>query len=105
MHAPDNAKLARLFFIKKIHKTPPGIRPIVSSCGSPTEHISEFVDYWLQPHMRSLPSYIKDTTQLINELKNVHVNTMDLLVCIDVKSLYTNIPHSEGLKACLQALL
>ena len=30
---------------------------------------------------------------------------MDLLVCIDVKSLYTNIPHSEGLKACLQALL
>jgi len=102
---PENAKLARLYFLKKkkIHKSPPGIRPIVSSCGSPTEHISEFVDYWLQPHMQSLPSFIKDTTQLINELQNIHVNASDWLVCIDVKSLYTNIPHSEGLKACLQA--
>jgi len=102
---PDNAKLARLYFLKKIHKTPPGIRPIVSSCGSPTEYISEFVDYWLQPHMQSLPSYIKDTTQLINELKKLHVNASDWLVCIDVKSLYSNIPHKEGIKACYQALL
>ena len=46
------------------------------------------------PHMQSLPSFIKDTTQLLNELQGIHVNTSDWLVCI---------PHSEGKKACFQA--
>ena len=55
--------------------------------------------------MQSLPSYIEDTTQLINELKEIHINASDWLVCIDVKSLYTNIPHNEGIRACYQALL
>jgi len=41
-----------------------GIRPIVSSCNSITENISEFVDIWLQPLMRDLPSFIKDSIQL-----------------------------------------
>ena len=82
-----------------------GIRPIVSSCGSPTENISQFVDYRLQPHMKALPSYIKDTTQLINELRELSVEPDTFLVTIDVKSLYTCIPHSEGIQACTETLL
>ena len=46
------ARSARLYLLKKIHKNPMGIRPIVSSCESPTENISQFVDYWLQPIMK-----------------------------------------------------
>ena len=74
-----------------------GIRPIVSLCESATENISHFLDYWLQPIMKSLPSYIKDTSQLINELKELKVDPHSFLVTIDVKSLYTCIPHSEGI--------
>ena len=70
------------------------IRPIVSSCESPTENISQFLNYWLQPIMRNLPSYLKDTSQLINELKELSVEPNTLLVTIDVKSLYTCIPDS-----------
>ena len=29
-----------------------GIGPIVSSCNSITERISQFVDRWLQPHVK-----------------------------------------------------
>ena len=50
-----------------------GIHPIVSSCESPTENISQFIDYWLQPIMKALPSYIKDTTQLINQLSELTI--------------------------------
>ena len=104
--SPSNKiRSARLYFLKKIHKSPMGIRPIVSSCGSPTENISQFVDYWLQPHMKALPSYIKDTTQLINELRELSVEPDTFLVTIDVKSLYTCIPHSEGIQACTETLL
>ena len=41
---PDKHRTSRLYFLKKIHKNPMGIRPIVSSCNSITEPISNFVD-------------------------------------------------------------
>lgn len=101
---PEKARLARLYFLKKIHKNPMGIRPIVSSCESPTENISQFLDYWLQPAMKALPSFLKDTTQLINELNDLTVEPDTLLATIDVKSLYTCIPHEEGIQACAESL-
>lgn len=51
----------RTSFLKKIHKNPMGICPIVLSCESITERISQFVDKWLQPYVKSLPSYVKDS--------------------------------------------
>lgn len=81
-----------------------GIRPIVSSCESPTENISQFIDFWLQPLIKALPSYLKNTTELINELKNVSIEPDTILMTTDVKSLYTCIPHQEGIEACRQAL-
>ena len=56
-----------------------GIRPIVSSCESPKENISQFIDYWLQPIMKALPSFIKDTTQLINQLSELTIESNTLV--------------------------
>ena len=81
-----------------------GIRPIVSSCENPTENVSQFIDYRLQPLIKALPSYLKDTTELINQLKELIIEPDTLLVTIDVKSLYTCIPHKEGIQACAEAL-
>ena len=81
-----------------------GIRPIVSSCESPTENISQFLDFWLQSLMKALPSYLKNTTELINELKDLTVESDTILVTIDVKSLYTCIPHQEGIETCREVL-
>ena len=101
---PIKVRPARLYMLKKIHKNPMGIRPIVSSCSSATENISQYVDYWLQPLMKSLPSYLKNTTELIKELKNLQIEANTILVTIDVKSLYTCIPHNDGIDACREAL-
>ena len=81
-----------------------GTRPIVSSCESPTENISQFIDHRLQLLMKALPSYLKDTTQLINDLRDLPVEPDTLLVTVDIKSLYTCIPHSGGVEACKEAL-
>ena len=101
---PKKVRPARFYLLNKIHKNPMGIHPIVSSCDSATENISQFIDYWLQPIMKSLPSYLKDTLQLINELKEISVEPDTILVTVDVKSLYTCIPHDEGIAACKEAL-
>jgi len=54
--------------------------------------------------MKALPSFLKDTTTLINELNDLIVEPDTILVTIDVKSLYTCIPHKEGIQACAESL-
>ena len=101
---PTKHRTSKIYFLKKIHKNPMGIRPIVSSCDSITEKISQFVDKWLQPYVRNLPSYVKDTTEFINQIEATQLPTNCKLASIDVSSLYTNIPHEEGVESALHFL-
>ena len=94
---PIKHRTLKIYFLKKI---PMGIRPIVSSCDSITEKISQFV---IQPYARSLPSYVKDTTEFINQIEYTQLPTNCKLASIDVSSLYRNIPH-EGVQSALHFL-
>jgi hypothetical protein len=68
-------------------------RPIVSACNSYTENISKYLDLILQPYMKSLPSYVKDTYDFWRKLKSLPKLSKDsVIVTLDVTSLYTNIP-------------
>ena len=96
---------ARFYLLPKIHKPRNPGRPIIASCQAPTEKISEFVDHHLRPLVQATPSYIKDTTDFLLKLKSLNNLPNDiLLVTLDVSSLYTNIPHEEGIAACVSAL-
>ena len=101
---PKDYRTSQLYFLKKIHKTPMGIRPIVSSVNSVTENISSFVDVWLQPIVQQLPSYLKDSTEFIKLITSITIPADSILVSIDVSSLYTNIPHKDGIEATINAL-
>ena len=68
------------------------------------ENISQFMDYWLQPSLKTLLSYIQDTTQLLRDLNMVEVPQDAWLVTMDIKSLYTCIPHLDGIASCKEAL-
>lgn len=37
-------------------------------------------------------SFAKDSTHFINEIKHLNLDSNDILVSFDVKTLYTNIP-------------
>lgn len=90
------------YLLPKIHKANTPGRPIVSAVNCPTEHLSQYLDTVFQPIVQSLPSFIKDTTDTLrllddfNEAPPFHPN---LLFTMDVCSLYTSIPHADGLKA------
>ena len=72
-----------------------------SSNSHPTERISQFVDYHLKPLVQTTQSFIKDTTHFLNKLEQLgQLPQNALLVTLDVSSLYTNIPHNEGITAC-----
>jgi hypothetical protein len=80
--------------------------PIISGCDSPTDRLSSFIDTHLKPLCSSLPSYVKDTNHFLQTIFNITTplppNT--ILATIDVKSLYTNIPHNEGICTTFGAL-
>ena len=94
----------QLYFLKKIHKNPIAVRPIVSRYGGPTEKISEFLDFHLQPHVPKIKSYIQDSGDLIKLLESKTIPTNCVIATIDVKALYLNIPHTDGIKAILDRL-
>ena len=102
---PTQARPAKFYLLPKIHQPGNPGRPIVSSCSAPTEKISQFVDYHLRPHVLSLPSYLKDTTDFLLKLDALGpLPSGALLVTLDVTSLYTNTPHNEGIQACEEVL-
>ena len=90
---------------KRVHKPGNPGRPIVSSNSHPTERLSHFVDYHLQPLVHKLPSFVKDTNDFLNKLLTIgNLPASSLLVTLDVSSLYTNIPNKEGINACEHSL-
>ncbi len=96
---------ARFYTIPKIHKQHHPGCPIISANECPTEKISRYVDHFLNPLAKQVPTYIKDTTHLLDILRKLnHVSPNSILVTADVSALYTSIPHIEGLAAIREAL-
>ena len=101
----EKIKTSEFHLLPKIHKSNNLGRPTISSINCHTSRISEFVDYYLQTEVKKLKSYIEDTTDFIRKTEAIdHVSDDSYLVSLDVRSLYTNIHHKEGIEAVKQKL-
>ena len=98
-------KTPRFYLLPKIHKENNPGRPVISSVSCHTSEISRFVDHHLQDNVKELKSYVKDTTDFISKIESQPiVKPGSLLISMDVRSLYTNIPHKEGINAVKESL-
>ena len=105
---PDNPRPRRFYTLPKIHKpieswtvpskVPPG-RPIISNCNSETEKIAIFIDKFLKQKSTLHPSYIKDTHDFVNKIREIRIPENALLITLDVESMYTNINNEDGISA------
>ena len=57
------------------------------------------MDGHLRQFTPRISSYVKDTPHFINIMRNTQLDLENLLVTIEISSLYTNIPHTEGTAA------
>ena len=93
-----NFKLGRFYLLTKIHKRlldAPG-RPVISNCGTPTEGMSEFVDFHIQPIIETPPFTVKGTKYFLFKLRELDDIPHGAIICtIDVVGLYPHIPHDE----------
>ena len=93
------------FYISpKINKEGNPGHPMVSSINCSTTNISKYVYYHLQPIVKQIPSYVKDTKTLsIKLMQKNPFRKKSYLLTMDVRSLYTNIPNAEGISAVKRA--
>uniref|UniRef100_A0A8C5N1Z7 Reverse transcriptase domain-containing protein n=1 Tax=Leptobrachium leishanense TaxID=445787 RepID=A0A8C5N1Z7_9ANUR len=95
----DKPTIATFYALPKVHKNlekPPG-RPIVSGIGNLTQNCSQYIDQILQDLVKTLPSYLRDTKQLLQIMNNFKFPEEAWMCSLDVEALYSSIPHPEGL--------
>ena len=63
--------------------------------------VSDIEDNWMKQYSQS---YIRDSSHLINILNNLTMQCRMLLCTLDITSLYTNIPHNEGIQSIKETL-
>ena len=90
-----------MHLLSKIHKrleNVPG-HPVISKCGTPTEKVSEFLDYHLKSTVQSADSYIKDTSDFLRKLNEIgKLPENALLVTTDAVGLHPGIHMQMGWK-------
>ena len=111
--AKDDSRQRHLYTLPKIHKKPdtewyvankiPKGRPIISDCASEGYNVSQYIDHFLQPLASQHDSFLKDTTDFVQHIKNTTVPPHSLLISIDVQSMYTNIDNVTGIQAVRKA--
>ena len=103
---PTPTKTPTLYLLPKIHKAGNPVRPIISGCDDPTVRLSKFADHFLKPLVSNIPSFVKDSTDFLRRIFKLNHNlpTDIILLTIDVRSLYTNILHDEGIDASIEYL-
>ena len=82
----------------KVHKTPMQLRPVVSCVNSFPSIFSSWLDFRMKELLHLIPSYIKNSTELIRGLRNLNLPRGAKLFTADATSMYTNIDTTTGLQ-------
>ena len=81
----------------KVHKTPWKMRPIVCCAGTFMNDWSKWLDYWLQQLKPEVPTYTKDSQQILDETKSMNPPNALLFTC-DANSMYNNIDTNHAIE-------
>ncbi|KAL5012598.1 hypothetical protein ScPMuIL_011149 [Solemya velum] len=100
---PKECGLGKVQGNPKLHKRNNPYGTIINRRNHPTEKMAEVVEKELQEHVKSLPSFIQDTTDFfLQKIEGVQqpLHTDLVIFCINVKALYPSIPREEAREAC-----
>ena len=77
----------------------------MSSVGSPTYALAKEIARFFSPLAGASKSYVKNSEHLVVKIENTALNSCDLLVSFDVKSLFTSVPINEEMSEVATLLL
>ena len=94
----------QMYGLPKIHKEGIPLRPIVCFIGSPTYDISAMLSRILQPLVEHSSRRIKNSAQLCDILRAVHLEESERLVSYDVINLFGSVPTTEAVQLAITRL-
>lgn len=83
---------SQIYGLIKVHKKDYPVRPIVSSCGSSGFKLANFFTDILTNIFNDMGHHVKNTPHVIEKIKDVTLDSNDILISFDVVSMFTNIP-------------
>src|SRR5215469_11817040 len=113
LYKNKNIKPRSFYILPKIHKpintwTIPGKLTqgilIVSNINSETYNISQYIESYLAPLANKHDSYIKNSYEFVNKIRNFTGPVNALIVTGDIGSLYTNMHHDRTIN-CVKKFL
>ena len=90
--------IPRIYRLPNIHKLGAPLRPIVDTIGSPTYRLAKFLANKLILVVGNTISFIKDSSFFIEKIKVRHMDENELLLILNVVSLFKMIPIDETIK-------
>ncbi len=69
----DCLRPQRLYFLRRVHKTPHQLRPIVSCCSGPTQKLSKLANRLLAEYLEYIPSLVNNSSQVINCVEELQI--------------------------------
>lgn len=96
---------SQMYFLPKIHKIPVALRPICASTKSSTYNASKYLDIILQPIMKNISSFIRNSGELVCKLEAMVFPSYCQLLEADVENLYPSINIEDGLNSLRLALV
>jgi hypothetical protein len=95
--ARDPYKLAKFRMICKVHKSPWQTRPIVCCSGTILNELSRWLDFWLQKLRPKIPSFVKDSQQVLDEVSTLRLPPNAKLFTTDANAMYNNIDTNHAI--------
>lgn len=106
LSGPPIPRHRKFYLLPKIHKDKnkwtipdrmPEGRPIVSDVESESYRVSQYIDTFISPLSTRHATYLKNTYDFIDKIRNVPIPEDCFLVTGDVSALYTNMLHDRTL--------
>ena len=91
------------YFINKVNPSDIKVRPIISCCGSPTEHIAWIVTRIISQLLTHIPTHLNSFHQHLANLTSIHSQHTNKqhFFSADVNALYTNL----NIEGCIRSVM
>ena len=89
---PTGAGSPKFYGLPKIHKEGVPLRPIVSSIGAVTYHTAKELARILKPLVGRSPYHIQNSSDFIQQIQGIQLQSNQCMVAFDVKALFTSVP-------------
>ena len=90
------SKPALFYGLPKIHKPDVPLRPIVSHTGHPLYNTAKCLAQLLSPFSKIVRLHVENSSRLAEIVRNTTIEPDEVLVSLDVKSLFTSVPAKEA---------